>query len=83
MACGSGDRTQVGASAGSVHFWPDRKAEQREIDQYFANGLEYVGDWHTHPGKVPTPSRDDIYSIDNVLRESTLYTSGDTGSAAS
>ena len=61
---------------GRFHFWPDRKAEQREIDQHFATGLQYVGDWHTHPEKIPTPSRDDIYSIENVVRESTFYTSG-------
>lgn len=61
---------------GRFHFWPDRKAEQREIDQYYATGLDYVGDWHTHPEKVPTPSQNDIISIENVVRESTLYTSG-------
>ncbi len=61
---------------GRFHFWPDRNAEQREIDEHFSAGLEYVGDWHTHPESVPTPSQNDIYSIMNVLRESTLYTSG-------
>lgn len=61
---------------GRFHFWPDRKAEQREIDQYFATGFQYVGDWHTHPEKAPTPSSDDIFSIENVVRESTIYTSG-------
>lgn len=61
---------------GRFHFWPDRKTEQREIDQHFAAGLEYVGDWHTHPEKVPAPSHDDIFSIKNVVRESTFYTPG-------
>lgn len=61
---------------GRFHFWPDRKAEQREIDRHFVKGLEYVGDWHTHPEKIPTPSRNDINSIENVVRESTFYTSG-------
>lgn len=61
---------------GRFHFWPDRKAEQREIDQHFSAGLEYIGDWHTHPEQVPTPSRDDIISIKNVVRESTLHTPG-------
>lgn len=61
---------------GRFYFWPDRRAEQREIDQHFASGLIYVGDWHTHPEKVPTPSRDDIVSMENVVRESTFYTSG-------
>lgn len=61
---------------GRFHFWPDRRAEQNEIDEYFSSGLEYVGDWHTHPEKVPTPSHSDIRSIENVVRESTFYTPG-------
>jgi integrative and conjugative element protein (TIGR02256 family) len=61
---------------GRFHFWPDRNAEQREIDQHFVTGLNYVGDWHTHPEKVPTPSMGDIFSIENVVRESTFYTPG-------
>lgn len=61
---------------GRFHFWPDRKAEQREIDQQFAAGLAYVGDWHTHPEKVPKPSPNDTLSIENVVRESTFHTSG-------
>ncbi|MFD2051873.1 Mov34/MPN/PAD-1 family protein [Mesorhizobium calcicola] len=61
---------------GRFHFWPDRKAEQREIDRHFAAGLHYVGDWHTHPQNVPAPSQGDIVSIENVVRESTIYTSG-------
>ena len=61
---------------GRFHFWPDRRSEQREIEEHFATGLVYVGDWHTHPEKVPTPSHDDILSIENVVRESTFYTSG-------
>lgn len=61
---------------GRFHFWPDRRAEQKEIDQYFTHGLDYVGDWHTHPEKVPTPSQGDILSIENLVRESTLHSSG-------
>lgn len=61
---------------GRFHFWPDRKSEQREINRHFAVGLEYVGDWHTHPEKVPTPSRSDISSIRSVVQESTIYTPG-------
>ena len=67
---------RVADRRGRFHFWPDRKTEQREIDQHFITGLVYVGDWHTHPEDVPTPSHDDTLSIQNVVRESTLYTSG-------
>jgi integrative and conjugative element protein (TIGR02256 family) len=34
----------------------DRRAEQREIDERFGRGLDYVGDWHTHPERRPRPS---------------------------
>lgn len=61
---------------GRFHFWPDRIGEQKEIDQHYSAGLEYVGDWHTHPERVPTPSQDDIVSIENVVRKSTLHTPG-------
>lgn len=37
-------------------YRPDRKAEQQEIAERHARGLHFVGDWHTHPEDVPTPS---------------------------
>lgn len=33
-----------------------KKAAQRIIDARFAKGEHYVGDWHTHPEDIPTPS---------------------------
>lgn len=80
----AGDAWHVGEATGPkpadrrgrFHFWPDPKSAQKEIDQYFATGLEYVGDWHTHPEKVPTPSDADILSIKNIVRESTFYNAG-------
>lgn len=60
----SGDRR------GRFHFWPDRRAEQDEINRFYDQGLEFVGDWHTHPEDAPQPSRKDIDSVDNILRES-------------
>jgi integrative and conjugative element protein (TIGR02256 family) len=51
-------------------YIPDRKAEQREIDERFANGLIYVGDWHTHPEPTPHPSYKDVNSISECFRKS-------------
>lgn len=51
-------------------FRPDRRAEQREIDQAFALGLHFIGDWHTHPEPVPKPSVDDLESVAEMVRES-------------
>ena len=41
------------------------------IESYFDQGLHYVGDWHTHPEKHPTPSADDLRSIAECFRQST------------
>ena len=51
-------------------YVPDRKAEQREIDEKFSNGLIYVGDWHTHPDPNPKPSSKDMHSISECFRKS-------------
>ncbi|MBY5705803.1 hypothetical protein HFO38_24320 [Rhizobium leguminosarum] len=59
-----------GDRRGRFHFWPDRRAEQDEINRFYDQGLEFVGDWHSHPEDTPRPSRNDIHSMDNIVRES-------------
>jgi integrative and conjugative element protein (TIGR02256 family) len=61
---------------GRFHFWPDRSSEQSEIYAYHKQGLEYVGDWHTHPEDRPTPSAIDRSSMLNVVRDSTHHFPG-------
>jgi integrative and conjugative element protein (TIGR02256 family) len=56
---------------GRTTYNPDRRAEQREIDQFHLRGLHYVGDWHTHPCEIPVPSRTDINSIVDTATRST------------
>jgi integrative and conjugative element protein (TIGR02256 family) len=51
-------------------YVPDRAAEQREINTRHAEGLHYVGDWHTHPETYPGPSGVDIASISESVRKS-------------
>ena len=51
-------------------FVPNRLAERREIKALFRTGLNYVGDWHTHPQRVPMPSSTDIDSITDTFRKS-------------
>lgn len=51
-------------------YIPDRKAEQREINQRFGLGLHFVGDWHTHPEMIPRPSHPDITNFDDTVRRS-------------
>ena len=52
-----------GDRRGRFLFWPNRVAEQTEIDLEFANGLHYVGDWHTHPQRIPKMSSTDKRNI--------------------
>lgn len=57
-------------------FIPDRLAERREIKQLFKSGLHYVGDWHTHPEKIPYPSATDSDSFSDMFRNSTHQLEG-------
>jgi integrative and conjugative element protein (TIGR02256 family) len=61
---------------GRFSFWPHRASEQEEIFEHHALGLDYVGDWHTHPEDAPTPSPDDLTSIAEVVRRSTHHLPG-------
>lgn len=56
---------------GRTSYNPDRRAEQREIDRLYEDGLHYVGDWHTHPCARPKPSYTDTASIIETTEKST------------
>lgn len=56
---------------GRYHFRPDRREEQKEIDSFYQKGLEFVGDWHTHPQDRPHPSNSDLWSIANLISNTT------------
>jgi integrative and conjugative element protein (TIGR02256 family) len=51
-------------------YLPDRKEEQAEIAARHARGLQYIGDWHTHPEDAPFPSIIDINSISECFNKS-------------
>ncbi|WP_322046637.1 Mov34/MPN/PAD-1 family protein [Paraburkholderia sp. J67] len=55
---------------GRTYFWPSRRDEQREIESLYAEGLHYVGDWHSHPEPYPEPSSDDIEKIEGIYAKS-------------
>ncbi|MFC7699505.1 Mov34/MPN/PAD-1 family protein [Bradyrhizobium sp. GCM10028915] len=61
---------------GRFSFQPHRPSEQEEIFRHHEQGLDYVGDWHTHPEDVPTPSSDDLSSIDRMVRQSNHHLPG-------
>lgn len=47
-------------------FLAKRSTENAEIKSIFAEGLHYVGDWHTHPERQPSPSTTDIRSMTDI-----------------
>lgn len=51
-------------------FWPARPKEQKEINRRFAEGLHYLGDWHTHPEDSPSPSGDDTLKMTEIFEKS-------------
>lgn len=51
-------------------FIPNRYAERREIKKLFKSSLHYVGDWHTHPEPIPTPSHTDVKNFQEVFQKS-------------
>lgn len=57
-------------------FRPDRKAEQVEIADRHSKGFHFVGDWHTHPEDIPTPSPQDVQSLAEMFRRSTHRLNG-------
>ena len=57
-------------------YLPDRRREQMEIDELHKRGLHFVGDWHTHPELIPTPSPADIRTIKEAVAKSKHHLRG-------
>ena len=57
-------------------YIPDRKAEQREINDRFPSGLHFIGDWHTHPEPIPHPSGTDLDNMRECVKKSRRAVSG-------
>jgi integrative and conjugative element protein (TIGR02256 family) len=55
---------------GKRHYLPDRAAENAEIAAMYAKDLHFVGDWHTHAEKIPTPSTVDLASLADSVTKS-------------
>jgi integrative and conjugative element protein (TIGR02256 family) len=55
---------------------PDRRGEQEEIDAMHSHGLQFVGDWHTHPERIPSPSTSDVRSIRQAVAQSKHHLNG-------
>lgn len=51
-------------------FFPDRDAERADVLSLFKQGLHYLGDWHTHPQDLPTPSSTDEWELRDIFVKS-------------
>jgi integrative and conjugative element protein (TIGR02256 family) len=66
----------IGPGPNALHrrsrFEPDGAWQQaRLVERYAASGriTTYLGDWHSHPGGGPRPSREDVRTARRVARE--------------
>lgn len=48
-------------------FRPNIMLQRFEIYYRYRKGLQFVGDWHTHPEKYPSPSHKDINYMNNYF----------------
>lgn len=68
IECATGPRRSD--RRGRRFFSPNRRVERREIGRVSKKGLHYVGDWHTHPERRPTPSSTDMDSLREMFCKS-------------
>lgn len=58
-------------------FIRDKKAHQMIMDYEFANSEGkniYIGEWHTHPAKIATPSTTDVKMIKDQYKHNQIQT---------
>jgi len=68
----------IGVATGPVEedkrgrFWfsPNETKQNAEIQKLFKERLHFVGDWHTHPEQIPSPSGTDIKSMKDCFIKS-------------
>lgn len=51
-------------------FIPDRWLQRAEIKVLHEEGKHFVGDWHTHPEAIPSPSGEDVAGMIDCFRKS-------------
>jgi len=53
-----------------ARYKADHRQEQIEINRHYERGLYFLGDWHTHPELIATPSSSDIEAIQEIYKTS-------------
>jgi integrative and conjugative element protein (TIGR02256 family) len=59
-----------GDRSGPMWFEIDASDAQNDIRTRFASGRHFIGDWHTHAQKRPTPSPRDVVSMQALFATS-------------
>lgn len=52
-------------------FHPNRWLQRQEIKNRYLRASHFVGDWHTHPESLPSPSPEDIAGMLDCFHRST------------
>lgn len=65
-----------GSKAGRFWFRGNRKREKAEIKAMFKKGFHYVGDWHSHPEPIPSPSSQDWNTHKSLVAKSKYELNG-------
>lgn len=63
-------------SRSRTSYKADAQKEQMEIDAYYEEGCYFLGDWHTHPERIASPSSQDRTAIREIYTSSTDSGSG-------
>jgi len=63
-------KAEKNASISRFLFQPNLKQKRRIVQEAFKDGLHFIGEWHTHPEKDPSPSGLDRYSMTDSFRRS-------------
>lgn len=59
-------------SRSRYHYRSDPGVAQRNIDKEAKKGRLYLGDWHTHPERVPKASCEDVTTFKKMIQSSSL-----------
>lgn len=63
-------RAERRASISRILFKPSLSRKRKIVKEAFEAGLHFVGEWHTHPERDPTPSSIDMNSMKDSFRRS-------------
>lgn len=63
-------RAEKRASISRVLFRPSLRQKRIAVKEAFNDGLHFVGEWHTHPERDPSPSSMDEESMEDSFKRS-------------